>query len=170
MAQGCPEKRGDGGSPSTGVGFCRWRDDLFRNAGGVPVVKVTEQGYHNRWGISFNAASDAHTSLYIGSTHVLTPKKFMEDMRSLELAGTGSRAIPNGLRSGPGQRPFQEFYDEKYFTRDQAPSRPQPPPQQQPNKGSVRNILTRPGNPPSMVSSHSQSSGTDEKKKKKRFF
>ena len=96
----------------------------------------------------------------------------MEDMRSLELAGVGSRAIPNGLRSGPGQRQFQEFYDEKYFTRDQAPSKPQPQQatQQPPNKGSSRNVLTRPGMPPQMSSLHSQNSGTEEKKKKKRFF
>ena len=96
----------------------------------------------------------------------------MEDMRSLELAGVGSRAIPNGLRSGPGQRQFQELYDEKYFTRDQAPSKPQPQQttQQPPSKGSIRNVLTRPGAPPPMLHSHSQGSGTEEKKKKKRFF
>jgi len=96
----------------------------------------------------------------------------MEDMRSLELAGVGSRAIPNGLQSGPGQRQFQELYDEKYFTRDQAPSKPQPQQaaQQPPNKGSIRNVLARPGVSPQMSHSYSQGSGTEEKKKKKRFF
>lgn len=107
---------------------------------------------------------------HTGSSHAMTPKHFMEDMRSLELAGVGSRAIPNGLRPGPGQRPFQEFYDEKYFMKDQAPSKPQPPPAQPPNKGNSRNLFTRPNMPPPMSSSFSQNSGTEEKKKKKRFF
>jgi syntaxin-binding protein 1 len=113
-----------------------------------------------------------NTMPYTGSTHAITPKHFLEDMRSLELAGIGSRAIPNGLRSGPGQRQFQEFYDEKYFTRDQAPSKPQAQQatQQPPSKGGVRNVLTRPSMPPQMSVSHSQGSGTEEKKKKKRFF
>ena len=103
-----------------------------------------------------------------GSTHTTTPKDFMEDMRSLEVAGVGSRALPNGLRPGPGQRSFQELYDEKYFTKDQAPPRPQP--QQQPSsKGGLRNVLTRPGMPPTMSSSLSNN-GTEDKKKKKRGF
>jgi len=104
--------------------------------------------------------------IIIGSTHTFTPKRFMEDMKSLELAGVGSRAIPNGLRSGPGQRTFQDFYDEKYFVNDQGPPRPQS--QQPPSKGSGKNVLTRPGMPPQMSSSFSQSSATE--KKKKRFF
>jgi len=107
--------------------------------------------------------------IIIGSTHAITPKHFMEDMRSLELAGVGSRAIPNGLRSGPGQRPFQEFYDEKYFMMDQAP-KPQPQAQPPSSKGSGRNLLSKPHMVPQMSSSFSQGSGTEEKKKKKRFF
>ena len=95
----------------------------------------------------------------------------MEDMRSLELAGVGSRAVPNGLRSGPGQRSFQEFYDEKYFTMDQAPAKPPPQPLGQPsNKGSGRNLFTRPNLAPQMSASSSHSSGTEGVKKKKRFF
>jgi syntaxin-binding protein 1 len=43
----------------------------------------------------------------------------------LDLSGVGSRAIPNGLRELRGIRPYQAFYDERYFTRDT------PPPQQQ---------------------------------------
>jgi hypothetical protein len=70
------------------------------------------------------------------------------------------------------QRQFQEFYDEKYFTKDQVPAKPQPQQvtQQPPSKGSVRNVLMRPGMPPQMSLSYSQGSGTEEKKKKKRFF
>lgn len=43
----------------------------------------------------------------------------------LDLSGVGSRAIPNGLRELRGTRPYQAFYDERYFSRDT------PPPQQQ---------------------------------------
>jgi len=114
-----------------------------------------------------NVVSDTDTDT--GSTHVVTPKHFMEDMRSLELAGVGSRALPNGLRPGPGQRPLQEFYDEKYFTKDQVPSK-QAQPQQPPSKGSGRNLLTRPNMAPQMSSSSSQNSGAEGGKKKKRFF
>lgn len=93
----------------------------------------------------------------------------MDDMKSLELEGVGSRTVPNGLRSG--SRPsFQEFYDEKYFTKDQAPSRPQPQQQQPPSKGSGRNFLTKSAMPPQMSSSYSNGNGAEEKKKKKRFF
>lgn len=104
-----------------------------------------------------------------GSTHTITPKHFMEDTKSLELGGVGSRALPNGLRSGPSQRSFQEFYDEKYFTRDQAPPKPQPQQQQPPGKGSNRKILTKHSVPPLLSSSSSNGNGTGEKKKK-RFF
>lgn len=60
-----------------------------------------------------------------GSTHALTPRQFVDDLKVLDLSGTGSRAIPNGLREMQGPRPYQAFYDERYFTRDA------PPPQQQ---------------------------------------
>jgi len=132
-------------------------------AGGMTYSEMRE---------AYLLSKSLNKEIIIGSTHAMTPKHFMEDMRSLELAGVGSRAIPNGLRSGPGQRPFQEFYDEKYFTMDQAPSKPQPQPQQPSTKGSGRNLLSRPHMVPQVSSSFSQSSGTEEKKKKKKrgFF
>jgi len=102
--------------------------------------------------------------IIIGSTHTITPKSFMEDMKSLELAGVGSQAIPDGLRPGPSEQ-FQDFYDKKYATMDQkAPPEPQPQ-KQPPGKGSGRNIL-RPSMPPPISSA---SSGASEKKKR-RFF
>lgn len=104
-----------------------------------------------------------------GSTHTITPTHFMEDMRSLELAGVGSRAIPKGLRSGSGQRSFQEFYDERYPTLDQAPPKPQPQ-QQPPEKKSNKNVLTRPHVPSLISFSSSNGTGTAGEKKKKRFF
>jgi syntaxin-binding protein 1 len=64
----------------------------------------------------------------IGSTHALTPRQFVDDLKVLDLSGTGSRAIPNGLREVQGQRPYQAFYDERYFTRDAAPPQQRAPP------------------------------------------
>ena len=63
--------------------------------------------------------------LWIGSTHTLTPRQFVDDLKVLDLSGVGSRALPNGLRELHSARPYQAFYDERYFTRDA------PPPQQQ---------------------------------------
>jgi syntaxin-binding protein 1 len=65
---------------------------------------------------------------WIGSTHTLTPRQFIDDLKVLDLSGVGSRALPNGLREMHGARPYQAFYDERYFTRDAPP--PQQPPQQ----------------------------------------
>jgi syntaxin-binding protein 1 len=62
---------------------------------------------------------------WIGSTHTLSPRQFIDDLKVLDLSGVGSRAVPNGLRELHGTRPYQAFYDERYFTRDT------PPPQQQ---------------------------------------
>lgn len=46
----------------------------------------------------------------------------------LDLSGTGSRAAPNGLRELQGPRPYQAYYDERYFTRDAPPPQPRAPP------------------------------------------
>jgi len=62
---------------------------------------------------------------WIGSTHTLTPRQFVDDLKVLDLSGVASRALPNGLRELRAARPYQAFYDERYFTRDT------PPPQQQ---------------------------------------
>jgi len=62
---------------------------------------------------------------WIGSTHTLTPRQFIDDLKVLDISGVGSRAAPNGLRELGATRPYQAFYDERYFTRDA------PPPQQQ---------------------------------------
>lgn len=127
-------------------------------AGGMTYSEMRE---------AYLLSESLNKDIIIGSTHTITPKHFMEDLRSLELEGVGSRALPNGLRTRAGQRGFQELYDERYFTKDQAPPKPQPQ-QQPPSKGSGRNLLTRTAMPPPMVPSFSN--GTEEKKKKKRFF
>jgi len=104
--------------------------------------------------------------IIIGSTHTITPTRFIEDLVSLELEGTGSRALPNGLRSDPNQPSLQAVYDQKYPTAEPAP--PEPRPQQQAlDKGNKKGILTKQNVPPVIQSSTSNGVG---KKKKKRFF
>lgn len=102
--------------------------------------------------------------LLIGSTHNFTPRRFLDDLKVLELQGVGSHAIPNGLRSiEGGPREFQSFYDEKYFTPDA------PPPQRPstaPLPGSKNSSKTA---APPMEQSSSYG-GKEDKKKKSRFF
>ncbi|KAI0306079.1 Sec1-like snare protein [Multifurca ochricompacta] len=85
-------------------------------AGGMTYSEMRE---------AYLLSSQLGKDIYIGSTHALTPRQFIDDLKVLDLSGTGSRAIPNGLRETRGARSYQAFYDERYFTRDA------PPPQQQ---------------------------------------
>ncbi len=97
----------------------------------------------------------------------MTPREFVDDMKVLELGGVGSKAVPNGLGGSRGQRPYQEFYDELYFTRD-AP-RPAPAPSSQARQQPGR--TARPSPIPSFASANSvttTSSGTGEKEKEKK--
>jgi syntaxin-binding protein 1 len=120
--------------------------------------------------------------LWIGSTHTLTPRQFVDDLKVLDLSGVGSRALPNGLRELHAARPYQAFYDERYFTRDAPP--PQPQQQQQKLKApplgksvSARSAA-RPGADLSLTSSNlsvnssytSSANGGKEKEKKRRFL
>lgn len=61
---------------------------------------------------------------------MVTPRQFVDDLKVLDLSGIGSRAVPNGLRELRAMRPYQAFYDERYFTQDA----PRAPPQQQQQK------------------------------------
>ncbi|KIP07104.1 hypothetical protein PHLGIDRAFT_35581 [Phlebiopsis gigantea 11061_1 CR5-6] len=109
--------------------------------------------------------------IIIGSTHAATPREFVDDLKVLEIGGVGSRALPNGLGEGRGQRPFQEFYDELYFTRDapppQAPAPPAPQSRAQPGRAA------HPSPIPSYASGNSTNlsgAAAEKEKKKKRFF
>ncbi|KAH7914602.1 Sec1-like protein [Hygrophoropsis aurantiaca] len=83
-------------------------------AGGVTHSEVREA-----YALSGSLSKD----IYIGSTHTITPRHFIDDLKVLELGGVGSRAIPNGLSTSGGHHSYQDYYDEKYFTPD-PPSRP----------------------------------------------
>jgi syntaxin-binding protein 1 len=113
----------------------------------------------------------------------LTPRQFVDDLKVLELSGIGSRAVPNGLRELRGTRPYQAFYDERYFTRDAAPPRQQQQQQQQTHRmpALVKSLSSRSVQEPSMTgstlsvnSSYGPTNGKEkvgkEKEKKKRFL
>ncbi|KAF8347811.1 ras opposite [Amanita rubescens] len=105
--------------------------------------------------------------IYIGSTHTLTPRQFVDDLKVLELAGVGSRDTPNGLRDPKEEeRPLQEYYDEKYFCKE-APAAPVAPPiKVSASRGSANSSTP----PPDVSSLHSAASVDEKKKKKKGFF
>ncbi|KIM44588.1 hypothetical protein M413DRAFT_442556 [Hebeloma cylindrosporum] len=109
--------------------------------------------------------------IYIGSTHVITPKGFADDLKVLDLGGAGSKAIPNGLRDMRGEpKSHQALYDEKYYVKDA------PPPQRQPHKNlapprqpeRVQPIQPSPTN--SYQGSVSSSAPSKDDKKKKGLF
>ena len=109
----------------------------------------------------------------LGSTHVTTPKGFIDDLKVLELGGAGSKAIPNGLRDMRGEtKSFQELYDTKYYVKD-ALLPPVGLPQSNP-------ALSRPVEKPLQIqpsptnsfqgSIQSATEVKDDKKKKRGFF
>ncbi|KAG8897901.1 vacuolar sorting protein VPS33/slp1 [Tulasnella sp. 408] len=110
--------------------------------------------------------------IYIGSSHIITPNQFIDDLKQLPHQGIGSKALPNGLEYQ--ERSYQEAYELKYWTRDPPPRpRPQPVPQQ-PRPAS--SALAPPAASPATSSLSGKSShsydgrGEKEKKKKRHFF
>ncbi|KAI0339658.1 Sec1-like protein [Trametopsis cervina] len=134
-------------------------------AGGMTYSEMRE---------TYLLSNSLNKDIIIGSTHTVTPREFIEDLKVVEIGGVGSRVLPNGLREGHSQRPFQEFYDEIYYTRDA------PPPQRQPAQPASQ-LRAQPGRSaqpspiPSYASGNSASVGAGgaaekEKKKKKGFL
>jgi syntaxin-binding protein 1 len=128
-------------------------------AGGMTYSEVRE---------AYQLSTALGKDIYIGSTHTFTPRQFVDDLKVVDRGGVGSKAIPKGLPSrGRGQRPYQEYYDEKYFT----PDAPPPPPQQRPPIAphDEHGKLMKPSPVSSFVGSTvSESSSTKDGKKKKR--
>ncbi|KAK7685678.1 hypothetical protein QCA50_011022 [Cerrena zonata] len=137
-------------------------------AGGMTYSEMRE---------AYLLSKSLNKDIYIGSTHVTTPRQFIDDLRVLELGGVGSRSIPNGI--GPlldKKRSPQEFYDQRYYSRD-PPARAALPTQPAPStKGRPIRPSPVPSQAPSQSSqiSHTQSQGSsygeEKEKKKKRFF
>jgi len=144
-------------APKTGKPVGKRQRVIVFVAGGMTYSEMREV---------YLLSQSLNKDIIIGSTHTITPTRFIEDLVSLELEGTGSRALPNGLRSDPNQPSLQAVYDQKYPTAEPAP--PEPRPQQQAlDKGNKKGILTKQNVPPVIQSSTSNGVG---KKKKKRFF
>ncbi|KAF8817446.1 Sec1-like snare protein [Phlegmacium glaucopus] len=79
-------------------------------AGGVTYSEIRE---------TYQLSNSLQKDIYIGSTHMITPRRFIDDLKVLDLGGAGSKAIPNGLRDMRGEpKSPQELYDEKYFVKD----------------------------------------------------
>lgn len=102
----------------------------------------------------------------LGSTHTITPRPFIDDLKVLDLGGVGSRALPNGLQESAGHRPYQDFYDQKYYTQDG----PRPQPKPAPGTLAPPKERSRPQPSPTESYSSTNSFGKEEKKKKKGLF
>lgn len=102
-----------------------------------------------------------------GSTHTITPRRFVDDLKVLDLGGAGSQAIPNGLRDMRGEpKSPQELYDEKYFVKEAAPQQQQPA--QKAHLGlPSRPIQLSPTNSYQSSVTSLTPSGKEEKKKKR---
>ena len=148
-------------------------------AGGVTYSEIRETYqlssslqkdiYIGQWA-KYIACCSTTKKLTLGSTHMITPRSLIDDLKVLDLGGAGSKAIPNGLRDMRGEpKSLQELYDEKYFVKE-APLQQQPPPH--------KNLLGLPSRPteptqPSPTNSFQGSVGSltpsvKEEKKKKR--
>jgi syntaxin-binding protein 1 len=102
-----------------------------------------------------------------GSTHAITPRNFIDDLKVVEIAGVGSRAVPNGVSVAGAHHSYQDYYDEKYFSPDPpAPQRPALPVPKDSKHSASKLAKT-----PSSYSTSSASlvgSGTVEKEEKKK--
>jgi syntaxin-binding protein 1 len=114
----------------------------------------------------------SYTDMEPGSSHTITPRHFVDDLKVLELGGVGSRSLPNGIPEDNHPRPYQEYYDRKYYTKDAPP--PPPPAKQAPAglkvpQGRFNPPKISPTNSYSSVNSSASAAttGKDEKKKKK---
>ena len=98
---------------------------------------------------------------YSGSTHTITPRRFIDDLKVVDLGGAGSKALPNGLRDMRGEsKSPQELYDEKYFVKEA-----DPPQQQQAPQKSGLGLPIQPS--PTSSFSSTTPSAKEEKKKKR---
>ncbi|KAL0953723.1 hypothetical protein HGRIS_004913 [Hohenbuehelia grisea] len=142
------------------------------------IVFVTGGMTYSEIREAYQLSTALNKDIYIGSTHALTPRNFIDDLKVLELGGVGSRALPNGVHPGAEHpRPFQEVYDERYWTKD-APPPARPAPSPAPGSGRNKLIAPRRDAPPQLSPANSYQgsvssmtpSAKEEKKKKKGLF
>lgn len=108
-----------------------------------------------------------------GSTHVITPKGFIDDLKVLDLGGAGSKAIPNGLRDMRGEpKSAQDLYDEKYYVKDAPPPQRQPPPSKNlaPRAEKIAPVQLSPTNSYQGSVNSTTPSAKEDKKKKRGLF
>ncbi|KAG6821215.1 hypothetical protein H0H93_004037 [Arthromyces matolae] len=115
----------------------------------------------------YQLSAALNKDIYIGSTHTMTPRHFVDDLKALELGGVGSKALPNGLRDRPGQRSPQEYYDEKYHTKDAPPPQRAAAAPREPERRLQAPKMSPANSFASSVNSASTPSVKEEKKKKK---
>ncbi|KAJ7199509.1 Sec1-like snare protein [Mycena haematopus] len=115
-------------------------------AGGMTYSEIRE---------AYQLSTSLNRDIYIGSSHTITPREFINDLTVLELGGTGSKAMPNGQRESRAGRLYQEFYDERYYTPSTARYA------HVPADSFASNVSETPSMTPSAV---------EEKKKKKGLF
>ncbi|KAG7094022.1 hypothetical protein E1B28_007644 [Marasmius oreades] len=127
-------------------------------AGGMTFSEIREV---------YQLSSSLTKDIYIGSSHTITPRHFVDDLKVVTLGGVGSRVSPSGLREFQGKRSLQEFYDERYFTKDGP--RPQPRPAAATTK-SASSVFKAPKieQTSSYDSSNSMSPSLKEERKKKK--
>ncbi|KAH0836670.1 Sec1 family-domain-containing protein [Lanmaoa asiatica] len=116
--------------------------------------------------------------IYIGSTHTITPRQFIDDLKVLELGGVGSRAVPNGVSTSAAHQSYQEYYDQKYFIPDPVlPQRPTLAVPKDSGSSGRSGKLSKPSPSSSYAASETSVNSTgaaladnEKKKKKKGFF
>jgi len=129
-------------------------------AGGMTYSEMRE---------AYLLSKQLNKDIIIGSTHPITPRNMIDDLKVLELSGVGSKALPNGLPEHRGPRSFQEFYDEKYFTKEAPrPQRPAPSPAPMVRDQSKSSRTTPTNSFAASSTSLSSTAGKEEKEKKKR--
>ncbi|KIJ55031.1 hypothetical protein M422DRAFT_64178 [Sphaerobolus stellatus SS14] len=155
-----------------------WHRAPSRNAGAEQIrqriiVFIAGGMTYSEMRAIYQLSESLKKDIFIGSTHQLNPEQFIDDLKTLELGGVGSAAIPNGLRDTAGeQRPFQSYYDQKYYIKDPPPpSLPTPAPSIASSKlskfsGSSKSGAGAPPSPAvSNLSLGNESIGKEKKKK-----
>jgi len=87
---------------------------------------------------AYTLAGQLNRDIYIGSTHTITPERFVDDLKVLDMEGIGSASLPNGIPNISLSN-FQSYYDQRYFISDA-------PPQTRPASAPATTVLAKNGN------------------------